>query len=266
MLVAITTLDGLVAALPGTPKSLHKSFTPQAAGGYMALFQQAGMPGAGATPSSGVAGDVPTDATAGAMGFTNPVAPALTYLAHLAAAASVQGVLFVYDRLWHNSGLSPTLLTAQTVNSVSLTRPNANGADAEAWFQVYTTLGAGSTAPTISYTDQDGNDTQTGTLQGFVTAAAAGRTFPFSLASGDTGVRSIQTYTNGATMTSGTFGLVIRRRLATIPIGVSNTGDVFDFAKVGNRQISDDTCLEFVWLANAASATQLLGSLTLAQG
>lgn len=267
--MAISTLDGLIAALgSGTQRGTFlKLFTPQAAGAWMSLWNQPGIPGAAANPASGVAGAVPTDATAGAFPFTNPTAPALTYLARLAVNASVSGVAMLYDRLWENSGLSPTTTTGQTVNSVALTRPDALGGDVEAWFQVYAAMGAGTGGTmTLTYTDQDGNTGSTATIQSFAGSAAIGRTFPYSLAAGDTGVRSIQTETHTATLTSGTYGLVLRRRVATIPIPVSNTGALLDPLSGGLPTIPDDACLELLWFPTGTTATTLQAALALAQG
>lgn len=206
---------------------------------------------------------MPTSSTLGAIPFTNSLS---TYLARFGAYGSVAGQLLLYDRLWHNSGLSPTLLTAQTVSSVALTRPDANGASAEAWFQVYGVLGAGSTAPTISYTDQDGNTGNTGTLQNFVTTAAAQRCFPFALAAGDTGCRAIASYTNGATMTSGTFGLIIRRQVAQLPVNVASGGATPDPIQLGIPRVYDSACLELIWYSSATTSMTVGGAIQLAQG
>jgi hypothetical protein len=225
------------------------------------------MPGAGANSSSGVAGDVPTATTAGALPFSNV---SNTYLARFSAYGTVAGQLLLYDRLWQNSGLSPTTLTGQTVQAstpvVPLTRPDAAGAAAEAWMQVYGVLGAGSTAPTITYTNQSATGSKTGTLQGFVATAATNRCFPFALAAGDTGVSSIQTYTNGATMTSGTFGLIIRRLLAALPINVADGGSVLDPIQGGLPRIYDSACLELIWLASATTTMTVAGAVQIAQG
>ena len=264
--MAIATVEDLTGALPGIRRSFGKaSFTPQAIGAFIGLWNIGNLPPAAGVPAPGVAGAVPTKDTAGAVPFSNPGAGDTTYLARLAAMATSAGTLHVFDRLWHNSGLSPTTLTAQTVNSVALTRPDALGANVEAWLEVNTALGAGSTPPSISYTDQDGNAGNSASLMAFVATAAAGRNFPFGLAGSDTGIRSIQTYTNGATMTSGTFSLVLRRRIAEIDIPAGGLAEVLDFFALGGPQIDDDAALEFVWFGAVASATQVFGSLTLAQ-
>jgi hypothetical protein len=268
--MAITTLDGLIAALADSTAqhwSFFKVFTPQILGSYHALWNMPGNPGAAVTPSSGVAGDIPTDATAGAFPFTNPAGGANSYLSRLALNGGVSLQLILYDRLWHNSGLSPTTTTAQTVNSVALTRPDALGGQVEAWMQVYAAMGAGAGGTmTITYTDQDGNTGNTATLQGFAVSAAAGRSFPYALASGDTGVRSIQAEQHTTTMTSGTYGLVLRRKLMTLSLAVPNQGVFVDTLSGGMPEIPDDACLELVVNASNNVAQTTYGAFSLAQG
>ncbi len=277
--MAITSVDTFLAALPGQLLPFNKgpSATLQAVGQYYSPWLLAGLPGAGVAPSSGVAGDVPTKNTAGAIPFTNP-AFGINYLAKLAHSPNVAGVLMVYDRLWHNSGLSTTLLTAQTVNSVALPARcpvagdpsgetfDTNGLGAEPWLDVSTVLGAGATAPSISYTNEQGVAGRTGTLLGFAATAAVGRAFPFGLAAGDRGVRSIQTYTNGATMTSGAFHLVLRRRLASIVVSTANIGAALDWAAIGLPGFPADACLEFLWIPSATTAVVIAGDMIVAQG
>jgi hypothetical protein len=220
------------------------------------------MPGAGVDPSSGLGGDVPTDATAGAFPFTNVTD---THLARLEVYATVAGTLILYDRLLHNSGISATSTGAQTLNTVALTRPDANGADVEAWWQVYVVMGAGTPTITLSYTDQVGNAGAAATAV-MVTTSAANRTGPFALASGDTGVRSVQTWTNSATMSSGTIGLVLRRQVATAGFPFANAAISLDAIRLGLPRVYDDACLELVWLASSTTSNTVAGALKLAQG
>jgi hypothetical protein len=253
-----------VAALPAYGYPILKSaFAPQATGCWTSLWATAGIPGAGANSADGVNGAIPTDATAGAFPFTNVTN---TYLARLAVYGSALGHLLLYDRLWHNSGLSVTTTGNQALTSTTLTRPDSTGADVEAWLQIYTALGAGSTAKTIAYTDQDGNTGNTGTLQGFVTTAAAQRTFPFALAAGDTGVRQITGFDNVATSVSGTFGLILRRFVSSLAIPIANTGAYADPITGGLPRVYDDACLELVWMAGSTSSQTIGGQLALAQG
>lgn len=268
--MAIATLDQLIEALGANQQraSFYKVASPGAIGGIVSLWTVAGTPGAAANPSSGVAGDIPTDATAGAFIFTNPTAPDLTYLSRLAlAAANSPYVLHIYDRLWQNSGLSTTSTSAQTVNSVALTRPDANGDDVEAWWQCYANMGSGApTSVTISYTNQGGTSGRTGTLSNFVASQPIHRTLPFTLQAGDTGVRSIQSYTQNASLVSGTFGLVLRRKIVSFIAPVGNAGAQTDAFALGLPPVPDDACIELLLHGALNTNIGAVGNFTLIQG
>lgn len=265
--MAITTLDTMIAGFNAQGWPLYKpGIVPQAAGCFTSLWTAAGIPGAGVVASSGVAGDVPTSATLGAIPFTNS---GNTHIGRLHAFNSEISQVLLYDRLWQNSGLSPTTVGAQTVNSVALTRgPGAGtaGEAVEAWLQVYTVLGAGSTAKTITYTNSAGTASRTGTLVNFVTTAAVSRNFYFSLASGDTGVRSIQSFDNIATSTSGTFGLLLRRLVFTMNFATSNVGNTYDAIGMGLPRVYDSACLELMLLCNNTATQSFGGNIAFCQG
>lgn len=247
---------------------LFKTVTPQVAGCFMNLLYAKGIPGAGTYPSPGVNGAVPTSATAGALPFTNPTGGNTSYLSHLDVGSSQAGTLLVYDRLWHNSGLSTTSTSPQGITPTSLTR-STSGVGVEAWLDVYgTAMGAGATAPTIAYTNQSPASAtgQVGTAQGFVASAAINRCFPFSLASGSTGVAAITSYNNVASHTSGAFGLVLRRRLASISVPQTFNAATLDFFALGGPVIPDDACLEFIWVAANTGVIMSPYSIGITQG
>jgi hypothetical protein len=267
--MAITTMDGLLAAMTGSGQrdhAIYKSMpTPGLAGIILSLWNVAGMPGAAATPAAGINGELLTDATAGAFPFTNPAGGVDTYLGGLSASATVTGTLHLYDRLWQNNFPNATTTGAQAISPSALTR-HTDGHGVEAWFQVYVATGAGAPTVTILYTDQDGNTAQTGTVQGYAASAIATRTFPISLAAGDTGVRAITSYTQTVSMSSGTIGLVLRRRLATLVLANSNVGATIDAIQGGLETVEDDACLELLWQGNTAAVGNLWGALDLIQG
>lgn len=269
--MALTTLASVNAALPGMKQEYVKAVAVTA-GAWNSAWLLTGPPGTGVAPSSGVAGDVPTDATAGSFPFTNP-SSGNTYLARLDGYAQAAGagptMLAVYDRLWHNSGISSTATTAQTIQAstplVPLTRPDADGGSAEAWLEVYAAMGSGTPTVTLTYTDQSGNTGQSGSSGALVTTMAAGRTVPFQLAAGDTGVRSIQTWQASATFTSGTIGLVLRRCLTMLSLQV-NTPSSFDALACGLPRVYDDACLELLWFSQSANTIGAAVQFALAQG
>lgn len=256
-------MDALVSALPGQHKHFTKSaVTPKAAGSWHSLWITAGQPGTGAAQGS-VNGAVPTSATAGSFTFTNP-GTGNSYLAKFTAAGATTGTLILYDRLWHNSGMSPTTLTAQSITQPALTRPDALGADVELWMEVYTAITTAVTT-TVSYTNQDGTAGQSATTTN-VAASAVGQMFPFALAAGDTGVRSVQSATIGSTMTAGNWGLTLLRRLAEIPIGLVGVGNTYDVFALGMARIYDSASLAMMVMATGTTFGPVTGSIEIIQG
>jgi len=277
--MALSSLTDLLVA-PKQVGMWQKAVTAGTASVYLAHWLSGTVPGPPSAPTPGVAGAALTQADPGALlSFVNP-ASGLTYLSGATlsqAFTNDMAVIFLYDRLWHNSGLSATLTTSQTVNSVALPSRcpvksdptgrtfNTNGHGVEAWVETYTVMGAGTVAPTISYTDEAGNAGATATAQGWVTGAIVGRSFPFDLAAGDTGVRSIQSYQQTATQTSGTFGLVLRRRLATFVLPLARNTVTVDWPTLMSA-VPNDACLEAIYISSSSIATNMGGVLTLAQG
>lgn len=254
--MALTTIASAIAAMPGRRIDGMKVISGTTnAGTWQSLFLATGNPVTGVAPSSGMAGDVPTLSTVGASPYINPPAGMTSYLSKWWSSASngFQGTVVLYDRLWQQSGISATLTSAQTINSVALTRPDANGNQAEAWWEVYATMGAGTPTATLSYTNPAGTAAQAATSGAFTTALNKSATGIFQLASGDSGVKSIQSWTASATFTSGTIGLVIRRPISAfnspsaanqyrIPVA---HGDLFDACM---NVIPDNACLEVLYM------------------
>lgn len=271
--MALTTLAGVNTALPGQRWRWLKSAL-LTNGSWLSEWTIAGSPGQGVAPSSGLAGDVPTKATTGAPNFVNP-SGANTYLGPITANVLMPSTpayltMALYDRLWHNSGINVTITTGQTVSAndagaVHLTRPDANGAMVEAWYEVYVVMGAGTPTVTLAYTDQDGNAETTGSSGALATTMGVGRTGQFQLATGDTGVRSIQTWTANATFTSGTIGLVLRRLVTSILLRL-NDPTTYDAIGVGLPRVYDDACLETLWYPATGNTPSGVIEFSLIQG
>jgi hypothetical protein len=266
--MAFTTMAQVLTALPGQRLVFSKAI-PQSFGSWASGWSSAGLPAAGANPSSGLAGNVPTSATTGALPLVNAGSGELTLarlFATIATSVGTRGMLLLYDRLWHNSGISATSTSAQTINSVALTRPDANGARVEAWWQTYAAMGAGTPSITLTYTDQDGNTGNTGSSGALSTTMAAQRTGPFALAAGDTGVRSAQTWQADATFTSGTIGLVLRRRIAEIPMTHDADVSTLDALGCALAKIDANACLEFVVWAGVTGTPTYQGEAWVIEG
>src|SRR5207249_2320160 len=116
--MAIVTLDQLIAGMQPPEDFFKVGISMKAAGIHYSPFYQTGRPGAAVAPTPGLAGAALTT-YAGQIPFTNPGA-GNSYLARLCAAVtSTAGTLILLDRLWHNSGITITTTTGQTINSVA---------------------------------------------------------------------------------------------------------------------------------------------------
>lgn len=260
--MALASISDIVNAVKLKAPFAKNSLTT-VAGGYFSLFGVAGQPGAATDPAT-LNGQNPDDSSAGSLKlFTNPTNPANTYLGNLAASASQPGMLYIYDRLWENL-ISSTSTSLQSITSGNFPR-TSGWSDVEIWFSIYTAMGAGANAPTIVYTNEAGTGSKTGTVQGYAASAIAERQFPISLAAGDRGVKSVQSITNTVSMTSGTCGLVARRKLAAIPIAAANIPIMLDAIQNGLAEVPDDACLELMVMSQT-TAFASTGLLQLLQG
>ncbi|MBL8924108.1 MAG: hypothetical protein JNJ54_34955 [Myxococcaceae bacterium] len=268
--MALTTLDGLVAASKQRFNWYKASVSTEGAGTFSSLWTAAGFPSAGATPATG-SGAIPDRTTTGAFPLTAWAGGAAKkYLARLAAAGATAGQLIIYDRLWHNSGLSGTTTTSQTINSTALTRyPTVGGnyVGVEPWLEVYTAYGATGSTFTLTYTNEAGTGSRTSTYTHPANAPTATQMIPFPFQAGDKGVQSIQSFSlTPSTATAGNFGFTLLHRLAQIPISAANAGGVLNFLDMGGAELLDGACLSLMVLCSATSTGIMTGDLTVAEG
>lgn len=279
--MAIATLDAALAGMQ-PPMPIAKAATPAlVAGRPHSLAYLAGMPGAFAAPAvtaGGVALSSTSAMVAGQVPHTDPVS-VNAYLARFSAAVSGQsGVLLLCDRLLQvggNSGgtaLSTTLLTAQTINSNALPARDNFGAingDGVMWgLEVVSVTGAGAgNAPTLSYTNQAGTASHTAALiDAYVAASAAGAFYRFNVQAGDTGIKSVQSLTNSATMTSGTIALVAYRILAQLELVGAGIGKSGDALTLGFPRIFNGSVPFFIFIPSTTTAVALSAVYTETQG
>lgn len=267
--MAITTLDGVIAGMQ-PPKSIVKAVTPAlVAGRPHSLFYLAGSPGAAIANTAGIGGAALT-AYAGQIPFTNPVA-GNTHLAKFMAQITQPGTLILCDRLWHNSGLSMTLTTAQTIDSAAWPARSAdgtiNGDQVLIGLEVMTATGAGAPIQSMSYTNQAGvaGKTASGILPG-VASSAIGAFYPMGLAAGDSGVRSIQTWTQSASWTSGAAALVAYRELARLDISAANIPNAVDALTSGFPRMFDNTVPFLIFIPSTYTASNVTGQVIWTQG
>lgn len=263
--MTITTMSELVAALGGAQRmAVTKAGVTGVAGGYTSMFAAAGQPGAGSLAiGNTTTGVIPTDATAGAFPFNNPFAPALTYLAAARFASSSLGTLVLYDRLWHGGSYTSVNGTISSSTTTAIDR-YATGAGVELWAEINAALSATATTIQVTYVDQGGTGGNTASAT-LLASSIASRMYPFTLAAGDSGIRQITAITGSAAPT-GTFNLVMLRRIAEIPIVVAGVAASLDFADLGLPQVADNACIAMFMNTNSTSTGAVSGSFALAQG
>lgn len=229
-------------------------------------FYTAGIPGPAVAPSPGVAGAALTSYS-GQMTFPASVGGETIHLAKFHGLSSAQaGTLLLCDRLWHNSGLSVTLTTSQAVNSVAFParddNESTNGEGVLVALEISAATGAGTPTLTLGYTNQSGTASRTANNIVAVTASGViGTTYIFGLQAGDTGVRSIQTYQQSATMTSGTHHLVAFRILEQIDLPAGGIPDGVNLLTGGLKRCWDNTVPYLLFIPSATTSTILAGSL-----
>jgi hypothetical protein len=264
--MAITTLQQVKDAMPGQTIHINKSgwgsvTNDMTYSGWMAT----GYPPTANTPGSGLAGSILTSASVGAVPLTDAVSGAL-YIAQLNLSVNRTAFISIYDRLWQNSAINVTSTSPQTINSVALTRPDANGVNAELWWQIYATMGAATPVVTISYTNSTGTAGRTATSPAFLNMSG-NRTGPFNLDTGDIGVKSVETYTANASFVSGNIGLVIRRKVCDLYINGSGGYVSNDAIATTLPLIQPGACLEILLtMYSAGGACTVAGDLVIVNG
>lgn len=265
--MAITTLDGALAGFQ-PPVNILKVGAATTIGRFYSPFYVAGLPGAATAPAPGLSGEALTTYT-GQIPFSNPVS-GNSYLARFAGACNVAGTLLLCDRLWHNSGINVTSTGSQAISSVAWPARDRNGStggvDVLIGVEVRTVMGAGTPTWTMEYTNAAGTGGQTIVTAAQAATMAVGSFIPIQLAAGDTGVRSIQTWQQSATMTSGAYHLVAYRVLARIPLPVANVDGTVDAITGGFVRLHNDTVPFLLWLPATATAPTITSQLIVAQG
>lgn len=268
--MAITSLDGVIAGMR-PPEDVQKvGVSMQTAGVWHSKFYEDGRPGAAVAPTIGTTG-VALTTYAGQIPWSNP-SSGNSYLARLEASPSGNGALMLADRLWHNSGISISITTIQSVTSNAWPARDrdgsTNGENVLVAMEVSSTLGNNSAISncTLSYTNSSGTAGRTATLPNIPALAIPGTFLPFALQAGDTGVRSIQSYTCPTNMTNGVMSLVAYRRVAILPCPQANIGANLDAISSGFPRLYNNTVLFVCWLPTSSAPVDMYAQVIVSQG
>lgn len=271
--MTITTRDMLIDAMGNNADRLvidKASLSNAVAGQFFSLWTATGVPGAGSAPGAAA---VPTKATTGAFGFTNPTAPVKSYLAWLTAQAGNNATnLEIHDRLAHMSGLSGTVTTSQGALSLVTNNPGSarlgetNYSDVQWWLEVYTAMGSTGVNATVAVTY---NDDSTGNLAAIALGATprAGRLYPLVSASAGKFIKAVTGVTLSATTgTAGNFGITATRQRAALSMPLANKSEIFDWAQLGLPAIADDACLMMLMMCSTTTTGTVRGQGKLIHG
>jgi hypothetical protein len=245
-----------------------------ATGYWYCTAKDAGYPGAWAPGTPGVNGRV-TDGTVSADFGCIPIANAATggnFLTELMIATSVTHANVFFDVLWVNSGLVVTTTTAQAITTPTLPArdvdggTNGKGCGIALYFSAASTMAAVATNWTVSYTNSAGVAGRTATLSAIVGSQApaspvVGTIVWFNLAAGDTGVKSIESWTAPTSLLTGTIHLMITRDLAMIGTTIVNIPAARALAPPGVR-LYNGTCMLHCVMSSATTATFFNGEVT----
>lgn len=244
-------------------------------GCWYCTAKDAGYPGSWAPGVPGLNGRI-TDGTQSADYGCIPIPNAAigsNYLTALEMASSVNHTNDFFDVLWVNSGLVIATLTAQAITTPTLPARDVNGTTSGEGCSIALAVttatlnnAAANAGITVTYTNSKGVGSRVATLN-----TAAGSQLPatavvgtiiwFQLASGDTGVSSIQSITFVTSLgTTGAVSLMICRDISTIGTAVLNVSTPKTIGSPGIR-LYNGTCMLHCILASSTSATFFSGSL-----
>ena len=282
-----SSVDSVINAISTNGASFrsdwNKNFLPTTAalaGEWHCLARGAGNPGADSIYNVGtnLAFQAVSDTTANAAGIQHggSVSTATKHIvnasAFTAAATVAPCVLMLVDLLGFYRVTTTTIITAQTLdNTVTIPRyTDGAGVQAFIWNTNATALGAATPTFTINYTNSAGTAGRTtptlpslpigktAASNGLIlySGTGAGKYGPFMpLASGDRGIRSIQSITQSASYVSGEYSIALCRTLLTLPIttlGVAAERDLIHQSPSFPRVIDG---ANLVWLMYSGAAT-----------
>lgn len=271
--MAITTANEYFGAARQT-FNIQKtaSFTTVAANPF-SLWDVAGNPGAGTLAiGNTTTGLVPDDSILGAPVITNFGSGNVGYIQQAEYANSVPGRAFIYDRLWHAGSVSMLALATTTFSSqpaITQRLPNA-GTDwggLEILLEINAAVSATATTVSVTYTNEAGVSGRTTGATASLSGFTNRRIIRMPLQAGDKGVRTIDSVTVGGTVaTTGTFNVILARRLASFNTRIANASDIRGWDLLGGPIVFQNSCLWGVVQPDSNGAGVIDFGLTIING
>jgi hypothetical protein len=234
---------------------------PEVAGAAYLYAKDAGAPGAFTVSSAGLNGEAWSNAKVGSLPIT--IGSGTLYLSAFSVTATQAGMYGLIDILWMNSGINVTSTAAQAITPATVAaRDNqgtTNGVGVIPAIYVSTaTTNGGTVTATLSYTNQDGVAGKTATV-GILANSNIGTLYLVNLAAGDTGCRSIESITLGATLTTGAINLMLVRPITYGPVLLANTGYCSSVSDYKATKIFPNSYLVPWLIASSTTASTISG-------
>jgi len=251
--MAITTIDGIIAALEQTVIFNKTVSRASVAAIPFSVFDLAGMPGAGTLAVGNTAnGIVPNDAIAGVPVINAFASTNIGYLSRVDFNNTVASRLMIYDRLFSSGAYAfNAAVTLATQPSYASRLPNTDYKGLELWIECVTAF-TGLQSIAVTYTNQDGVAGRTTGVIATGVAPTLGRMLRLNLQAGDTGIQKIESVTS-TVATVGAFNVHVMRKLWGGRVKFANDGDIHDFTKTGLVQVYADSSLFYIVQADATA-------------
>jgi hypothetical protein len=243
--MAITTLDGLIAATKQRVPIKKTASRTAVANGWFSTIDLAGDPGAGVLAGANTTtGVVPDDTTAGMPLLNTFGAGNNGHLINVEYSSVVASRIMVYDLLWKAGPYSFNAPgTLQTPASYSARVPGGTDfTNTEIWVEQVTGA-TGNQAVNVTYTNQSGGTGRSTGAVGIGSAPTVGRMWQLPLQSGDTGVQGV-TNVFGTVASVGTFNVLVIRPLWLGRVPLANFSDLHDYLRVGMPRVFETSALQ----------------------
>lgn len=275
----IATLDGVYAGLQPR-RAFNKVSTAVVIGIPHSFWYEGGNPPAGAAPVTNQYLGTPLSSSSGLITgqipHYDPLSGDSSYLARFQAAASQPGTLMLCDRLLQSDSISNTgaaidvtSTSEQFFNTAPMSRPlpGSSGVDVLCGFEVVSTTGAGTPTIALKYTNSDSVALRSAALiDPIVGSKPPGTFFRFGLQSGDVGIKSVNSITLSATMTSGSVAIVLYRVLASLELVAGGITNALDALTSGFPQILNGAVPFLIFIPSATSNVFINGEYVETQG
>lgn len=242
------------------------------AGYWYCYSKDSGFPGAWSPGTPGVNGRTTAgtnSADAGCIPIGTPTGS--LYISSVSFNATINHFFTLLDVVWVNTGLNVTTTGVQNITTPTLpARDNNGSSDGEGYMIWLLTTVANTNAAAISntivtYTNSDNTPSRTAVLgsglpDNIPATPVLGTIVPFMLASGDKGVRSIQSITLNTSLGGGSVSLLIARPVISTNLLNANVGYTQEYGAPGIR-VYNDSCLIWAHRAFTNSSTSIMGTI-----